>query len=247
MNRTIGAVVLGLLVASCGSSNSTSPPPSASSAAPSTSAALATPSASVAVASVAPTPAAATPTPGPAVFTICKTPGGATASCPLPPGEYDAAIHDAFKLTIADSGWQEERSPIAVDDEPTVVLARTDDPTQRLSIDTGPTRELLDPTQIDKLVDAAAAFRSSPLVPVTVGSAIGSQVDLAASKAERITIGDIGTYDFEAGHRYRLMVLQLPMGQESGQKVIIIDSPAATFDAFVPLATKVLDTVQFQE
>jgi hypothetical protein len=200
----------------------------------------------VATASPAPSVAAATPTPGAAAFTICKTPA-ATASCPLPPGDYSAAIHDAFTLTIADSGWQEERSAAAVDDEPTVVLARTDDPTQRLSIDTGPTSVVLDPTAVAGLIGAAAAFQSSAPVQATVGGANGYQADLAPTKPERITIGDIGTFDFEAGHRYRLMVLQLPMGQESGQKVIIIDSPDASFDAFAPLASKVLETVQFQE
>jgi hypothetical protein len=200
----------------------------------------------VATASPAPSVAAATPTPGAAAFTICKTPA-ATASCPLPPGDYSAAIHDAFTLSIADSGWQEERSAVAIDDEPTVVLTRTDDPTQRLSIDTGPTSVVLDPTAVEGMIGAAAAFQSSAPVPATVGGANGYQVDLAPTKTERIAIGDIGTFDFEAGHRYRLMVLQLPMGQESAQKVIVIDSPAASFDAFAPLASKVLETVQFQE
>ena len=47
------------------------------------------------------------------------------------------------------------------------------------------------------------------------------------------------------GHRYRLMALQLPMGQESAIKVIIVDAPTADFDAFAGLADAVLQTLKF--
>jgi hypothetical protein len=71
-------------------------------------------------------------------------------------------------------------------------------------------------------------------------------VDLAPTTLERVVIDGAGSYDFQAGHRYRLMALQLPMDQDSGIKVIIIDAPAADFDAFAPLATTVLQTIKFQ-
>lgn len=246
MRRVTSAIALAVLVAGCGGSGA-SPTPSVpiQSTAPSPAGAPATASAATSAAATAAPSAAALPsTPPETAFTLCPSPGTGP-TCPLTPSDYTAAIHDAFTLTIADAGWQEERGPVGTNDEPTVILSRVDDPAQRVVIDTGPTREVLDPTDISSMLAGLASAQASAPVPATVGGANGLQVDLAPTAVLEAPIGEVGTYAFQPGHRYRVMALQLGMGQESGQKVIIVDAPTGSFDAFLPSATKVLSSLQF--
>jgi hypothetical protein len=131
------------------------------------------------------------------------------------------------------------------EDEPTVILSRIDAPDQRLSIDTGQTSVLLDQAGVAALLAEVGTLPLSPPAAAKVGAASGLQVDVAPTEARDVTIPGAGTYTLTPGHSYRLMALQYPMLEESGIKVIIIDAPTASFDAFVPLADAVLGTLQF--
>ena len=252
MKQSVGAMVFCLLLAACAGSGTTSLPSSV----PTQAAPAITPPASVpATASpVAPTASSsgvlASPSSG--TFALCPS-ANAGATCPLPPGVYRAAIHDAYTLTIKDTGWQEERSATPAEEEPTVILSRTDAPDHQLSIDTGHTGSLLDDAGMASLVAGTATFQMSAPLAVHVGTAdkilgvaSGFQVDLAPTEARQVTVSGAGTYTFKPGHRYRLMALQLPMLEESGIKVIIVDAPTASFDAFLPLANAILQAVHFE-
>ena len=154
-------------------------------------------------------------------------------------------MHDGYTLTIKDPGWQEERSPIPADIEPTVILSRSDAPDQRLSIDTGQTSSLLDEAGVAALLADVESLPMSQPLPAMVGAARGLQVDVAPTAQGDVSVPGAGTYTFTPSDRYRLMALQLPMGQESAIKVIIIEAPTADFDAFVGLADAVLQTLKF--
>ena len=74
------------------------------------------------------------------------------------------------------------------------------------------------------------------------------QVDLAPSKSMELRVPfvpDTG-YQLEPGHTYRLIVTQLPMGDESGIKVILLSAPTAAWGAFLPLADAVVKTFRFE-
>ena len=231
MTRSVGATVFCLLLAACGGSGSASPPSSV--------AASASPPSSVAASA-----SGVLPLPSSGTLPLCPSPN-AGATCPLSPGRYTVAIHDAYTLTIEDTGWQVEPSATPAEDEPTVILSRTDAPDQRLSIDTGHTSGIRDAAGMASLLAGTATFQMGAPSAAHVGTAAGFQVDLAPTEARQVSVSGAGTYVFNPGHRYRLMALQLPMDQESGIKVIIVDAPTATFDAFLPLANAILQSVQF--
>ena len=248
MKRSIGVTLLTVLLGACagaGSSSSSASVPtqagSASQAPPSVPATGAPATASTATASAAAVSAS------PAArgeFTLCASPTTAD-TCPLPPGPYKADIHDAYTLTITDPGWQEERFATPEEDEPTVILSRSDAPDQKLSIDTGQTSGLLDDAGVAALLADVGTLTMGPPRTAQVGAATGLQVDVAPTEARDVRVPGAGTYTLTPGHRYRLMALQFPMGQESGIKVIILDAPTATFDTFAPLADKVLQSLKF--
>jgi hypothetical protein len=168
-------------------------------------------------------------------------------ACPLSPGPYVAEIHDRFSLEIKDTGWQEGRTnpEDLQDQEPTLLLNRSADPTQRLMIDTGPTGPKVNDTQ---LLPDVTSLQMGPPAPVSIGSTTGFQVDLAPTNSMELSVPVVPNtgYQLEPGNNYRLIVTQLPMGSESGIKVILISSPTAAWSAFLPLADAVVQTLQFE-
>jgi hypothetical protein len=251
MKPSVRSTMLCLLLAACGGSGSTSLVPSSvpAQAGPAT-----TPPASVpaTASSIAASASRALSSPNSGTFILCRAPN-AGPTCPLSPGLYRAAIHDAYTLTIKDTEWQEERPGTPAEEEPTVILSRTDSPGQQLSIDTGQTGNLLDVAGMASLVAGTATFQMTAPLAVHVGTAdeilgvaSGFQVDLAPTEARQVTVSGAGTYAFKPGHRYRLLALQLPMLADSGIKVIIVDAPTPSFDAFLPLANAILQSVHFE-
>jgi hypothetical protein len=175
----------------------------------------------------------------------CHPTGGANA-CPMSPGLYVAEIHDRFSLEIKDTGWQEANTlPETVQDvEPMLLLTRIDDPNQRLMIDTGPT-----PPNVDErdLIPNLTGIQVSSPTAVNVGGTTGLQVDLAPSVSMELSvpvIPDTG-YQLEPGNTYRLIVTQLPMGEESGIKLILISAPTASWNTFLPIADQVVQSLRF--
>ena len=242
MHRHFGLLVMAALAAGCGG---TAP----SAAAPTV----------VTPATAAPTEAAQ-PTVAPAPTSA----GGGTAGdgylvcpaldgdvCPVPAGTYRVDIHDAFGLSVPDAGWIELPQPI--DEEPTLVLARADAPDQRVIIDSGPTGAILDDAELPHLLDLAVAVGASAPTPVDVGGAVGNQVEISPTEANRFalgeadTVGVAGTVEIEPGKTYRIAALQVPYDQESALKVIVIAAPSGDFEAFAPLADSLLETVKFVE
>ena len=63
----------------------------------------------------------------------------------------------------------------------------------------------------------------------------------------RFGLGRAGAVDIEPGQAYRIAALQVPYGQESALKTIVIAAPSGDFEAFAPLADSLLETVQFVE
>jgi hypothetical protein len=168
-------------------------------------------------------------------------------ACPLSPGLYVAEIHDRFSLKIKDPGWQEGRTnpEDLQDQEPTLLLNRIADPNQRLMIDTGPTGPNVSDTQ---LLPDVTSLQMGPPAPVRIGSTTGFQVDLAPTNSMELSVPVVPNTGFqlEPGNTYRLIVTQLPMGDESGIKLILISSPTAAWSAFLPLADAVVETLQFE-
>lgn len=233
MKKLLGVTSLVLVLAACGGAGSPTP----ASSVPSQEAPVATtaPASPAAAASVAP----ATPE----GYLFC--PAATTAdTCPLPPGEYKADIHDSFTLTIPDAGWQEIRAE-GVSFEQALVLSRVDAPDQRLVIQSGPTGLRLDDAAMAAMLDHTTAIQVAAPSAAEIGGAPGFQVDLAPTERGTVLVGGAGGVDVEANHRYRLAALQQLMDQESALKIILIDAPPAGFDSFAPLADAVLHSLKF--
>jgi hypothetical protein len=164
----------------------------------------------------------------------------------MSPGLYVAEIHDRFSLEIKDAGWQEANTlPEDLQDvEPTLFLNRIKDPNQRLFIDTGPTSPTV--AEGDLMPDLTGIQISSPTA-VDIGGTTGLQVDLAPSESMELNVSiipDTG-YQLEPGNTYRLIVTQLPMGEESGIKLILISAPTAAWTAYLPIADRVVQSLRF--
>ena len=178
-------------------------------------------------------------------FFDCQ-PAGGELTCPLPPGHYVADIHDAFSLEIEDPGWQEARTnPEDLQGaEPTLTLSRVEDSNQRLMIDTGPSGASVSD---DQLLPDLTSLQVGPPTAVEVGATAGLQVDLSPTESTDLSVPVAGGagYQLEPGNTYRLIVTQLPMGDESAFKVVVISAPTADWSTFLPLADKVVQTLQF--
>jgi hypothetical protein len=228
----------GVMLVGCGAAASASPSAAAGSASPGSPSPSLSPSAAAGSAS-------ATTGTAHRLFD-CHPPGGAN-SCPMSPGFYVADIHDKFSLEIKDTGWQQAvtHPEDLQDEEPTLFLNRIADPEQRLFIDTGPTGPSMSDTQ---MLPDLTSLQVGPPVAVKIDGTNGLQVDLAPSKSMELNVPvapDVG-YQLEPGHTYRLIVTQLPMGDESGIKVIWISAPTAAWSAFLPLADAVVQTLVFE-
>ncbi|TME69102.1 MAG: hypothetical protein E6I48_16110 [Chloroflexi bacterium] len=238
MTQLVVLALSGLMLAGCGGAASASPPAAPGSASPGSPPPSPVPSAAA---------ASASGVTGSAHRLFDCHPAGGTFSCPLSPGFYVADIHDRFSLEIKDPGWQEALThpEDLQDQEPTLLLSRIADPDQRVMVDTGPTGPSYGDTQL--LPNVTSIQVSSP-VAVKIGATTGMQVDLAPSKSMELRVPfvpDTG-YQLEPGHTYRLIVTQLPMGDESGIKVILLSAPTAAWGAFLPLADAVVKTFRFE-
>ena len=165
----------------------------------------------------------------------------------MTPGLYAADIHDRFSLQIKETGWQEAetRAEDLQDEEPTLLLSRTADPDQRLIIDTGPSGASVGTTEV--LPDLTGLQVGAP-TPVTIGGTTGLQVDLAPTTSTKLSVPVMrGTgFQLEPGNTYRLIVTQLPMGDESGIKLILIAAPTTAWTSFSSVADAVVQTLQFE-
>ncbi|HEY8167297.1 MAG TPA: hypothetical protein VIF84_01160 [Candidatus Limnocylindrales bacterium] len=149
--------------------------------------------------------------------------------------------HDAVALTISDDGWQEE---FAID-ETSLVLSRVDTPAQRLTIDFGDTGPLLDDSDLAAALTPTFAYKAGEPGHVTIGGTSGFAVDLAPTEAVSISIPGAGAYDLQPDRRYRLGVLQYPMGEESVIEVILVEAPTADFEGFAPIVDAILRSAEF--
>jgi hypothetical protein len=164
----------------------------------------------------------------------------------MSPGLYVAEIHDRFSLEIKDTGWQEANTlpEVLQDEEPTLFLNRIEDPNQRLFIDTGPTPSTV--AEGDLMPDLTGIQVGSPTA-VNIGGTTGLQVDLAPSQSMELSVPVVPEtgYQLEPGNTYRLIVTQLPMGEESGIKLILISAPTASWTTFLPIADQVVQSLRF--
>ena len=240
MARLVVLAVSGLMLVSCGPAASASPPTSpvaASSGSPS-------PQPSSSATRGSPSATAATTAAAHRLFD-CHA-ASEPFACPLSPGLHVAEIHDRFSMEIKDPGWQEARvNPEDLSDEdPTLLINRIADPNERLIIDTGPTGESVSDTQL--LPDLSSLQVGSPTA-VTIGGTTGFRVDLAPTKSMELSVPlmpGVG-YQLEPGTTYRLIVTQLPMGEESGIKVILMSAPTSAWSTYLPLADAVVQTLKF--
>lgn len=235
----IGSLAVGLL-AGCGTSRTpVSPAPSASSE-PSTSAApAASPApASSAVTSASPASSAA------GAFTVCPTQVDG-AACPLPPGDYTAAVHDRFSFSISEDGWQEERQQTA-EFATRIVLSRVDDPGLRLTFlsgSTGPTS----PVDLGASAIAPAGFTAGQPVDVTISGTQAQYLDFVAAGAlapATLTVDDV-SLSVEPGRSYRLTLAKIPMDQEAAAVLMVTQAPTDTFATFLTMADSVVKSVKF--
>ena len=237
MFRFLALTLSGLMVAACGAAAS-APPSVPGSAAPSQS--VASPS--------SPSPAgsstAASTGPANRLFN-CHPSAGGNNACPMAPGLYVAEIHDRYSLEIKETGWQEAGTLTEVqqDEEPTLLVNRSADPEQRVMIDTGPTG----PAGTTLLPDLTG-LQIGPPAPVIIGGTTGFQVDLVPSKPTELNLPAVPEtgYQLDPGHTYRLIVTQLPMGDEAGVKVILIAAPTPAWSAFLPQADALVKTLRFE-
>jgi len=237
MRRSIGLLGVAILLAGC--AGNAASPVSSTGAAPATApTALPTEAQSP---TDAPAPASASSGTAGEGYLVCPALEGDL--CPVPPGPYQVDIHDAFSMTVPDTGWIE--SPSATEEEPTLVLARADAPDQRVMIDNGPTGAIFDEADLLHLLDLAVAAGASAPIPADIGGAEGYQVEITPSVATQVGLGQAGAVDIEPGRTYRIAALQVPVGQESVLKVIVVAAPTEDFAAFAARADGLLKTVQF--
>ena len=192
----------------------------------------------------APTPAAATPAASGATFHACS-PAPKTATCLLKPDSYTTASHDSFRFSIAEDGWQEERT-VAGEFETRVLISRVKDPRQRLSFLSGPTG-LTAPVAIDPTHFNIPGFKAGQPTDITISGTAAQYIDLepAGAKAASSVSIEGQTITVEPDRRYRFTVAKIPMDQEAATVIMVTEAPADTFATFVTMADKVLQTVKF--
>jgi hypothetical protein len=234
----IGCLAVGLL-AGCGTSPTSVPPAASVSSEPSTAAVPESPapaSSPVATASSASSPGGS--------FTVCPTPVDGPV-CPLPPGDYVAAVHDQFGFSISESGWQEERQQSA-EFATLIVLSRVDDPDLRLTFLSGPTGPT-SPVDLGATTIAPPGFTAGQPVDLTISGTEAQYLDLVSAGAQApapLNIGDV-SLSVEPDRSYRLTLAKIPMEQESATVVMVTEAPADNFATFVTMADAVVRSVKF--
>jgi hypothetical protein len=231
MRARVVVLFMGLLVAACGS------PTGTVSSEP-------TVVASSAEASRAPAESASAPTASAGAFTVCPS-AAEGPTCPLPPGDYTAPVHDAFSFKIDEAGWQEERQ-VAGEFETRIVLSRTDEPGQRLTFLSGLTGAA-SPAIVNAAAFAVAGFKAGQPTDVTISGTPAQYIDLepvGAQAAATVTIDD-QTVTLEPDRRYRFTLAKIPMDQEAATVIIVTEAPTDTFATFVQTADKVVQSVRF--
>jgi len=197
-------------------------------------------------ATAVPTPAAAVPTPAAsgATFHACS-PAPKTATCLLKPDSYTTASHDSFEFSIAEDGWQEERT-VAGEFETRVVISRVKDPRQRLSFLSGPTG-LTAPVAIDPTHFNIPGFKAGQPTDITISGTAAQYIDLepAGAKAASSVSIEGQTITVEPDRRYRFTVAKIPMDQEAATVIMVTEAPADMFGTFVTMADKVVLAVKF--
>jgi hypothetical protein len=233
----IGSLAFGLLVG-CGTSATPVPPAASASSEPSASAVPATSPASSDVATASPSSSSA------GSFTVCPTAVDGPV-CPLPPGDYVAAVHDQFSFSISEDGWQEERQPSA-EFATRIALSRVDDPDLRLTFlsgSTGPTS----PVDLGASAVAPPGFTASQPVDVTISGTAAQYLDLVSAGAQAPATLDIddASLSIEPDRSYRLTLAKIPMDQEAATVLMVTEAPAEEFATFVPMADAVIKSVEF--
>jgi hypothetical protein len=243
--RAVVGLAALLIVTACspslGVTASSTPPPSPSAPVP-PAATSSTPSPVVSSGS-ATSPSSPSPATSSSALTVCPTPiDGAT--CPLPPGEYTARVHDPFTLLIDDDGWQEE--PAAAGEfETRVVLSRADAPEQRLTFlsgQTGPAeRPLPDMGSIQ-----IPGFAIERPIDVEVSGASGQSVEIEPTGTEGGVLDIEGqAIELKPDRRYQLTITRVPMGEESATLIAVAESPLDEYEAFVEMAAKLVLSLDF--
>lgn len=234
----IGWLAVGLL-AGCGTSRTpVSPAPSASPEPITSAAPAASPAPASSVASASPTSSAA------GAFTVCPTQVDGPV-CPIPPGDYTAAVHDRFSFSISEDGWQEERQQSA-EFATRIVLSRVDDPDLRLTFLSGPTGPT-SPVDWGASAIAPAGFTAGQPVDVTISGTRAQYVDFVAAGAKApatLTVDDV-SLSVEPGRSYRLTLAKIPMDQESAIVLMVTEAPTDTFASFLTMADSVVKSVKF--
>jgi hypothetical protein len=165
--------------------------------------------------------------------------------CPLPPGDYVAAVHDRFGFSIAEGGWQEERQPSG-EFENRIVLSRVEDPGLRLTFHPGPTGPT-SPVDLGATPIAPAGFTVGEPVDLTISGTEAQYRDLVSAGAQApaaLTVGDV-SLSIEPERSYRVTLAKIPMDQESATLVMVTEAPADKFAAFVTMADTVVRSVKF--
>ena len=222
---------------------SVAPSPSMVASAAPTPSAISSPTPAITQAATPAAPAA-TPAASGATFHVC-TPAPKTATCLLKPDSYTTASHDSFRFSIAEDGWQEERT-VAGEFETRVVISRVKDPRQRLSFLSGPTG-LTAPVAIDPTHFNIPGFKAGQPTDITISGTAAQYIDLepAGAKAASSVSIEGQTITVEPDRRYRFTVAKIPMDQEAATVIMVTEAPADTFATFVTMADKVLQTVRF--
>jgi hypothetical protein len=239
MRTTLMIGCLAVLLAGCGTAPTSAPPAASASSGPSTSAVAQSPTPT---ASPVATPSAASSSGG--SFTVCPTPADGPV-CPLPPGDYVAAVHDRFGFSISEGGWQEERQQVA-EFATRIVLSRVDDPDQRLTFLSGPTGPT-SPVDLGASAIAPTGFTAGQPVDLTISGTEAQYVDVVSAGAQApatLTIDDV-SLSLEPDRSYRVTLAKIPMDQESAIVLMVTEAPADKFATFVSMADAVVKSVKF--
>ena len=148
-------------------------------------------------------------------------------------------------FSIAEEGWQEQPT-VAGEFETRVVLSRAEDPSQRLTVLSGPTGPVT-PVAIDPSAFDVAGFTAGQPADVTIAGTAAQSIDVepAGAQAPASVIVEGQSIQLQPDRRYRITVAKIGMGGEAASVVFVIELPVATFESFAEKADQVLQSVTF--